>query len=286
MADALNDLLRQLALALASQRALCRRTQRTSCGPHWTALKPSIATGGKNAVDEVQRGAAFGRLHDRLDRASRLVHQLLTLARHESYDPSLEFEAVDLHQLAQQVVSDFYLLAERKQIDLGVEAGEEMQAVYGNPDDIRIVLSNLVDNAIRYTPAGGRIDIDTVMVDGCIALRVADDGPGIPAARRSRVFDRFYRSDEPQAWGSGLGLAIVKKNSRLAWRAYSIDRYKCRAWPDCPGDIPFWPWLQVALPVRPNRARADDQGVFAAKKLLGATPNCRLNMVANAPGLA
>jgi signal transduction histidine kinase len=81
----------------------------------------------------------------------------------------------------------------------------------GSEDALRLLANNLVDNAIRYAPAGGRIEVRTYRHGGDAVLEVADDGPGIPAEERARVFDRFYRVAGTDAPGSGLGLAIVRQ---------------------------------------------------------------------------
>jgi signal transduction histidine kinase len=88
-------------------------------------------------------------------------------------------------------------------------------AVTGNEDTLRLLASNLVDNAIRYAPAGGRVEVRVFRRDGDAVLEVADDGPGIPTEERARVFDRFYRVAGTDAPGSGLGLAIVKQVAEL-----------------------------------------------------------------------
>jgi two-component system OmpR family sensor kinase len=108
------------------------------------------------------------------------------------------------------VVADKSTLAEEKCIDLGAEISGPVPSVKGHADSLCIMLNNLVDNAIRYTPSGGKIDVRVFSIGGHAALQVTDTGPGIPPADRERVFDRFYRRDEASASGSGLGLAIVK----------------------------------------------------------------------------
>jgi two-component system OmpR family sensor kinase len=206
--DALNDLLEQLDHALATQRAFVADAAHELRSP-LTALKLQLQLAEYAANDE-QRAVAFHKLHDRLDRASRLVQQLLTLARQEpGYERDYN-EAVNLQLLAQQIVADYYVLAERRKIDLGVETSSLPLVVQGNADGLRILLSNLVDNALRYSAEGGKVDISTPVIDGCPALRIADHGPGIVESDQTRVFDRFYRGEEASAWGSGLGLAIVK----------------------------------------------------------------------------
>ncbi|HTD07214.1 ATP-binding protein, partial [Undibacterium sp.] len=206
--DALNDLLRQLDLALSTQRAFIADAAHELRTP-LAALKLQLQL-VERAASEQQRQAAFEKLHDRLDRASHLVQQLLTLARHEPGRGERPFEAVDLQKLAKQVVVDYYALAAGKNIDLGLEADASTPHVSGNLDDLRILLNNLVDNALRYTPQGGNVDISVLSIGGRPAVRVVDNGPGIPESDHVRVFDRFYRCEETEPWGSGLGLSIAK----------------------------------------------------------------------------
>ncbi len=104
----------------------------------------------------------------------------------------------------------FSARADELHIDLGAVVTAGM-VVAGDVQQLAILLDNLVDNALRHTPAGGKIDVAALWRDGQPCLSVADSGPGIPAAERERVFDRFYRSPgATAASGSGLGLAIVR----------------------------------------------------------------------------
>ena len=138
------------------------------------------------------------------------MQQLLTLARAEPDAASaLKGEPVSLAELAAQAVADGAVLAEAKGIDLGVADSANAAVVTGDPGALRTLLANLVENAIRYAPKGGRVDVSSGVADGRPYVQVADNGPGIPESDRAHVFDRFYRgaSKEP---GSGLGLAIVK----------------------------------------------------------------------------
>jgi two-component system OmpR family sensor kinase len=107
------------------------------------------------------------------------------------------------------VVSELVPLADAGRIDLGVAAAQPA-TVTGDPDALRTLLRNLVDNAVRYSPAGGRVDVAVESSAAGPRATVTDDGPGIPTAERARVFDRFYRRAGTAPHGSGLGLAIVK----------------------------------------------------------------------------
>jgi two-component system, OmpR family, sensor kinase len=142
-----------------------------------------------------------------IQRAIRLVEQMLSLARQE---PRAEPNRVpvQLADIVRDVVAELVPLADAKQIDLGISSSQPA-VVLGDPDALRTLTRNLVDNAVRYTPLGGRVDV-SVEGDGQPILRVVDNGPGIPPEERSRVLDRFYRRPGTSPPGSGLGMAIVK----------------------------------------------------------------------------
>ncbi len=209
LVNELNDLLARLGRALTAQRDFVADAAHELRTP-LAALRLQMQL-AERAASEAERGEAFAALSGGLERATRVVGQLLTLARQEPDGAPQKLEAVDLAALARSVVADRSLLAEAKAVDLGV-ADAEAQRVQGDPDALRIALSNLVDNALRHTPRGGRVDVGVRREGEVAVLEVIDDGPGIPAAERERVFDRFYRrADAAEAGGGGgLGLAIVR----------------------------------------------------------------------------
>ncbi|HWJ94440.1 MAG TPA: ATP-binding protein [Telluria sp.] len=151
------------------------------------------------------RKLAVARLTAGIDRATRLVEQLLVLARQEASAGTGQ-QQVDLAELARRAVADLAGVAQAKGVDLGVHESEDVN-VQGQPEALNILLRNLVDNAVKYTPAGGTVDIS---VKAAGVVTVEDSGPGIPEEERGRVFDRFYRIAGSEASGSGLGLAIIK----------------------------------------------------------------------------
>lgn len=158
------------------------------------------------------RKLAVSRLTAGIDRATRLVEQLLVLARQEAA-ANAACRPVDLAELARRTVADLAGVAAAKGVDVGIHQADPA-TVEGQPDALHILLRNLVDNAIKYTPAGGTADISVRSEGGkdggTIAVTVEDSGPGIPPEERERVFDRFYRVAGSEAAGSGLGLAIIK----------------------------------------------------------------------------
>jgi two-component system OmpR family sensor kinase len=169
-------------------------------------------------------GHAAADLEEGIERAIRLVEQLLALAREEGGDHSAQLEEVSLDEAARQVVADLYALAQQKQVDLGMAAGAQPASVRAQRDAVTLLLRNLVENAIKYTPAGGRIDVGAMRDDTGAVLRVDDSGPGIAPDERDRVFDRFYRIAGSGQSGSGLGLAIVQAVARRLGAAVTLSQ--------------------------------------------------------------
>jgi len=205
---ALNDLLARLAQALESQRQFVADAAHELRTP-LTALRLQTQL-AERAHGEAERHAANATVSDGLQRATRVVEQLLTLARQEPEAAPRAPSRVDLLDLARNAMADLALVADAKPVDLGLSRGEAA-CVPGETESLRILLNNLIDNAIRYTPAGGRVDVAIYSEGSSAVIEVIDNGPGIPEADRGRVFDRFYRRAGSETPGSGLGLAIVKR---------------------------------------------------------------------------
>ncbi|MEP7102581.1 MAG: ATP-binding protein [Burkholderiales bacterium] len=209
----LNDLLQRLAAAFAAQRNFVADAAHELRSPI-TALQLQVQI-LERSRDAAERALATTELSAGIGRARRLIEQLLELSRASADDGGGELfvcEPVRLAELARAVVVRWAVEAERRGIDLGADASVDA-SVQGDAAQLEILLNNLVENALRYTPRGGIVDVVTGLIDAAPVLRVIDDGPGIAPAERARVFDRFYRSPEAEASlepGSGLGLAIVK----------------------------------------------------------------------------
>lgn len=206
--DALNDLLARLEQAWSTQRTFVADAAHELRTP-LTALKLQLQRAEK-AGNEAQRTIAFDRLHERLDRTTHVVQQLLTLARQEPQDGTAGNNMTELAAACEICVAELLPLAQAKQITLNLHINITPSMVNIAAESLRILLDNLVDNAIRYTPQAGRVDVTVASHDTGIMLRIDDSGPGIPAEDRERVFDRFYRREGSDESGSGLGLAIVK----------------------------------------------------------------------------
>ncbi|MEM5429518.1 sensor histidine kinase [Cupriavidus oxalaticus] len=211
LSAALNQLLARLSHAIDTQRAFVADAAHALRTP--LAALQLQAQLVERADNGAARDEAVAKLRQGLERLTHLVTQLLTLARQEPGAATPPHEPVELRALATGVVAELAQAALDRDIDLGVdgEAGAVPAIVHGDADALRILLTNLLDNALAYVPAGSRIDVRVARgSDGrSVELVVSDNGPGIPAEERERVFDRFYRVPEAPTGGSGLGLAIV-----------------------------------------------------------------------------
>ena len=147
-------------------------------------------------------------LRQGIERARALLDQLLTLARAQA-TTGMPGTTVSLRHVYRRVLEDLMPLAEEKGIDIGV-VGDLDAYLFANEVDVTTLVKNLVDNAIRYTPPGGRVDLSLLSSNSVITLVIEDSGPGIPEAERERVFDPFYRILGSDEIGSGLGLSIVQ----------------------------------------------------------------------------
>ena len=142
-------------------------------------------------------------------RASALVNQLLDLARLEE-SGAVQDETVDVNALVLEAVADYAAVADHKQIDL--EVNFACQAVCrGAPDEVRALLSSLIDNAVRYTPSCGRIDVSIGRGDGRFIVEVLNIGALLPRDAEARLFDRFFRAAPQETEGTGLGLSIARR---------------------------------------------------------------------------
>jgi two-component system OmpR family sensor kinase len=203
LVSALNDLLGRLGAALERERGFLADAAHELRTP-LTALHLQMGALGR-ATTEAERADAMGKLSAGVQRAIRLVEQLLSLARQEPR-AEVRHTRLRLDELVRDVVAEMVPLADARKIDLGISASQPIH-VLGDADSLRMLVRNLVDNAIRYTPENGRVDLS---VQEPASLRVVDTGPGISPEERRRVFDRFYRPPGTVPPGSGLGMAIVK----------------------------------------------------------------------------
>ncbi|HQY29243.1 MAG TPA: ATP-binding protein [Burkholderiaceae bacterium] len=207
MVRSLNGLLERLRRAFATQRAFVADAAHELRTPI-AALKLQAGLVGR-ARDDASRGEALRDLHAGIDRSAHLVDQLLTLARSEPHARAAAGAMVDLASIADEAIAGMMPLAQARgsQVLLDAQRPAELQ---GDANALHSLVRNLVDNALRHTPTGSRIEVAVTSRDDEICLSVDDDGPGIPVEERERVFDRFYRRSAGDDAGSGLGLAIAK----------------------------------------------------------------------------
>lgn len=224
LVEALNDLLVRLDSALHAQRVFVADAAHELRTP-LTALKLQIQVALRDHA-KLSDEDLLRKLEDRVNRAIHLVQQLLTLAR-EDAEASARAGNADLRRVATQVVGELSVLAEHKGIDLGLEctglaAMERPVVVNGDETSLTTMVTNLVDNAIRYTSPGGQVDVRLCASDAEVTLEVVDNGPGIPATDLERVLDRFYRAGNATGQGSGLGLAIAAKVAAKHHAGFSV----------------------------------------------------------------
>jgi heavy metal sensor kinase len=177
-----------------------------------TAIRTVGEVGLRGRRDDTAYREIIGSMLDEVDRLALLVDRLLMLSRGDTEKPNLSFDIVDIPQLANEVVEQLSVLTEEKDQTININC-DEVSRWLGDRMVLRQALLNLVDNAIKYTPAGGAIDVRVTQSQAGITIDVADSGPGIPAELRARIFDRFYRVDKARSrenGGTGLGLAISK----------------------------------------------------------------------------
>lgn len=207
LVQALNALLAKLKQSLESQQRFASDAAHELRTP-LTALKLQVQLAERAKTPQAQQ-KAFNRLHAGIDRATGLVQQLLIIARLDPDAHKKPFVTVQLDLIMQSVVDELTVLAQQKNITLSLQTVPV--ATSGMEDALKLLITNLTDNAIRYTQEGGRIVLSLSVENSQACLCVSDNGPGIAPQERERIFDRFYRALGTKAQGHGLGLAIVKR---------------------------------------------------------------------------
>ena len=207
LVTALNALLQRLSQSFDTQRAFVSDAAHELRSP-LTALKLQLQL-LQRANDDASRAEAIGALSAGIERAVRLVEQLLALARSEPGAPPAVMAPLDLSEVVRQAVADSVPFARSRGTTFELFADAPVTLV-GEKTALAALARNLADNAVRYAPPGARVEVRVSNEAGVPTLQVDDAGPGIPAAERERVFDRFYRRAANDEAGTGLGLAIVR----------------------------------------------------------------------------
>jgi len=208
LVDTLNELLARLDSAMTAQRRFVADAAHELRTP-LTAIRLQAQIAQRSPQPE-ERQKALAELEAGVERAGHLVSQLLQMARLEPEAAQATPTKVRLDELLKTVVGAFSAQAESRAIDLGITEAPPLE-IAGRPQSLRVMLDNLVDNALRYTPAGGRVDLALGQTEDRAVLTVSDNGPGIPTSEWEPVFERFYRLAGGDIPGSGLGLAIVRE---------------------------------------------------------------------------
>ena len=212
LVKSLNALLQRLEVSFDAQRRFAADAAHELRTP-LTALTLQTQLAIRAQSDD-ERAIALQRLEQGVKRATRLVQQLLTMARLDPEAAQTQAMPTDIALVANAVVEELRSQAEQESIALEVDASVPAY-VMGQEDALRILLNNLVDNAIRYTGESGRVGVSVRAHAATVQVIVQDTGPGIPRDERERVFDRFYRGRDAAAGGNGLGLAIVRQIAEM-----------------------------------------------------------------------
>lgn len=207
LVDPINELLGRLRAALQSQRHFTADAAHELRTP-LTAVQLQLDVLRRATSEEDRKDAEAG-LEKAVSRLGRLINQLLELARQEPETLSRPFEPVDLAVVLAESVEHLRPLAEDRQISLALAAGASLR-VRGSTEQLGTLFGNLINNAILYTPKGGRVDVLAHDTGETLVVEVSDTGIGIAEKDRLRIFDRFFRVGRGEAPGSGLGLSIVK----------------------------------------------------------------------------
>lgn len=213
MVLALNELLQRVAQTLEGERRFTSNAAHELRTP-LAAIQAQLHV-ARYADNEAEREQSMEQLQRGVERGIRLVGQLLTLARLDPDRPLPDPQLVNFGDIAEAVCAELAPLALQRDQTLELQVEPNLAKLSGNADMLSMLLSNLIDNAIRYTPRGGHINVAVSHYLFGLMFEVSDDGPGIPKAQRERVFERFYRIASQDQAGTGLGLAICRRIADL-----------------------------------------------------------------------
>jgi signal transduction histidine kinase len=221
LAESLNSLATELQKKIDALEQLDRNRRKFVANVSHELRTPlSVIQGYTEALidgmagSEADRQKYLGNIHEEILRLRRLVTDILDLRRIEAGETDIKMSKVPISELAQQVVEKFQALAGEKKILIFQSYPDINSTVLGNQDHLKQVLINLLDNAIRHTPGGGRIELAIKDLGDNIKVTVSDTGSGIPLEEQPQIWERFYKVDKSRTrkgGGTGLGLSIVKE---------------------------------------------------------------------------
>jgi two-component system sensor histidine kinase QseC len=218
--EALNGLFQRVEHTLEAERRFTADAAHELRTP-LAALQAQLQV-AQRARDSEERDRSLNQLQSGLTRAAHLVDQMLHLARLDPESGLPDPQVVELAELAEEVCADLGPQILAKNIDFDLTSAARC-LVTGQPEWLGVLIRNLVDNAVRYTPEGGQVRVDVARNDARITLSVSDSGPGIPLEERESVLRRFHRLDQGSQPGSGLGLAIVARIAELHGAELKLD---------------------------------------------------------------
>lgn len=222
LVDALNALFQRLEHALENERSFTGDAAHELRRP-LAALRVQAQVAARAQGDEVRR-KALDQIISGVDRATHLVDQLLTLSRLDAADALQDLTRVDLYRTAASSVRELTRLALGRSVDVHIAGSEGIQ-ILGDPVYVGLLMRNLLENAIAYSPPGGEVSVELGRSDAGALLMISDCGPGIPENEREKAFQRFHRLEDAAQKGSGLGLSIVRKIAELhRARVSLVDR--------------------------------------------------------------
>ena len=254
LVESMNEMLQRVEQSIAVQKSFIADAAHQMKTPLAGMRMQSELALRQDDPEEIRR--SLQQLAKSSEAATRLINQLLTLAKAENREAAGQIrESLLLNDFVLDIVSDWLPAASQKNIDLGYEQCDSQLTLFASPVMLREVISNLIDNAIRYTPAGRsvtvRLDLDSQQA--LAILEVEDEGPGIPEAHREKVFQRFYRILGSNTQGSGLGLAIVREIVQQHGGTISIRDHH-------PGAIPPGCIFRIVFPINPfNELQYDER---------------------------
>ena len=211
--NALNKLFERLMYAMESERRFTMDAAHELRTP-LAAIKTQAQV-ALRSTDDGERQLAIKQIVSGVDRATHLVRQLLALARVDPDASVQEYEKLDLAVLLNKVVADMTVAADSKQISVNITADTNSALILGQYQLLDVLIRNLLDNAIRYTPPRGEVNCRVDVSNTHARLTVSDNGPGVSEHSMERIFDRFHRGISTSENGSGLGLSIVKRIAEL-----------------------------------------------------------------------
>ena len=213
MVSALNDLLRRMRQTLDNERRFNDNAAH-ELGTPLAAIQAHLYV-ARSADNEAERQLALDQVQQGVERSIRLVRQMLILARLDPQQVMPDLAAVNLGDIARNVCAELAPLALQREQTLELMADPEIVLPSANADLLHRLIANLVDNAIRYTPQGGNVQVEVSREPSGIRLSVNDDDPDVAPAQREKVFARFYRLADQSQPGTGLGLAICRSIADL-----------------------------------------------------------------------